>query len=359
MKKKILARLRAVICSGGTAKSYILYLPLAMTILLGWPLLASAHVKWFVKEHSKPLVQVSQFSFTEPWVQIWVGIILVCVTIALLLERYLPNPPAKFMTFVHNHRQQALHLLQMLVGLALLLTAVKGAILAPHLSDKSFFGLLLRFIQGGIGILFIANIMIRLGAVLMIFLYLASSVLFGFITSLEYFNFLGVALFLLLQAASDDRVRSYAVPALRIHTGIALVVLAFTEKLIDPNLAVGFLEKYKINFMQALGVDFFTDRLFVLSAGCSELIFGIIFILGLITRINTLTLACFLTASNLYFFLVGKTDEAFLELIGHMPLIAVAILLILYGGGNRLCVSHLLSRKETPRDQPVAGLSEA
>ncbi len=353
MKKKSLTRLRTVIWSGATVKSHILPLLLAMTIILGWPLLASAHVKWFVRQDSGPLVQVSQFSLTEPWVQIWVVAILVCVTMALLLERYLPHPPAKLVSFAQNHRQQALHLLQLLVGLALLLTAVKGAILAPHLSEKSLFGLLLRFIQGGIGILFIANIMIRLGAILMVLLFLASAGLFGFITSLEYFNFLGIALFLLLQSAPEDRVRSYALPALRIHTGIALVVLACTEKLIDPNLAIHFLEKHQINFMQALGVHFFTDRLFVLSAGCTELIFGIIFILGFITRINTMTLAGFLVASNLYFFLVGKTDEAFLELIGHMPLIAVAILLVLYGGGNRLCLINLFFRREMQPEQPL------
>ena len=345
MLKRVQTESRTAIWLGAAARSYLLHLPLAMTILLAWPALAAAHVKWFVQDNPHPLVQVSPFSFSEPWVQIWTVIILVCLTMALILERYLPNPPAKLVAFAENHRQQALHLLQLLVGLALLLTAARGAILAPHLADKSLFGLLLRFVQGGIGVLFIANIVIRWGAVLLILLFLASAGLFGFITSLEYFNFLGVALFLLLQPAPNDRVRSYALPALRIHTGIALGVLAWTEKLIDPNMAIRFLEKHQINFMQALGVPFFTDRLFVLSAGCSELIFALIFILGLITRVNTLVLAGFLTASNLYFFLVGKTDEAFMELIGHMPLIAVAIILILYGGGSRLCVTNLLFRK--------------
>ncbi|MCM2358275.1 MAG: hypothetical protein NDI77_09005 [Geobacteraceae bacterium] len=322
-----------------------MHLPLVLTLLLGLPVLASAHVKWFVREDSEQLVQVSQFSFAEPWVQTWVGIILVCVTMALLMERYLPGPPEKLVTFAQDRRQQAVHLFQGLVGLALLLTAVKGAILAPHLSEESLFGLLLRFAQGGIGVLFIANKAVRLGAVLMVVLFLASTGLFGFITSLEYFNFLGIALFLLLQSAPGDRVRSYALPVMRIHTGIALGVLAWTEKLIDPNLAARFLEKNQINFMKALGEQIFTDRVFILCAGCTELIFAIIFTLGLITRINTLALAGFLVSSNLYFFLVGKTDEAFLELSGHLPLIAVAILLILYGGGSRLCLTNLFFHK--------------
>jgi uncharacterized membrane protein YphA (DoxX/SURF4 family) len=352
MKKRSLTRLQTVIWSGATAKSCILHLLPVLTILLGLPLLASAHVKWFVRENTEPLVQASKFSLAEPLVQTWVGIILICITMALLLERYLPNPPEKLVTFAQNRRRQLLHLFQLLVGLAMLLTAVKGAILAPHLSEESLFGLLLRFVQGGIGVLFIANLAVRLGAVLMVVLFLASTGLFGFITSLEYFNFLGVALFLLLQSAPDDRGRSYALPVLRIHTGIALGVLAWTEKLIDPNLAICFLEKNQINFMKALGVHIFTDRVFVLCAGSTELIFAIIFILGLITRINTLALAGFLVSSNLYFFLVGKTDEAFLELSGHLPLFAVAILLTLYGGGSRLCLTNLFFRKAQREPDP-------
>jgi hypothetical protein len=354
MKKRSLTISRMVVWSGATARSCIHHLPLVLTILLGVPLLASAHVKWFAPEEPEHLVQVSQFSFTEPWVQIWVGIILICITMALLLERYLPNPPEKLVTFAQNHRQQATHLLQGLVGLALLLTAVKGSILAPHLSEESLYGLILRFVQGGIGVLFIANIAVRLGAVLMVGLFLASAGLFGFITSLEYFNFLGIALFLLLQSAPGDRVRSYALPVLRVQTGIALGVLAWTEKLIDPNLAVSFLEKNQLNFIQSLGGHIFTDRVFVLCAGCTELIFAIIFTLGLITRINTLAIAGFLVSSNLYFFLVGKTDEAFVELGGHLPLLAVAILLILYGGGSRLCLANLFFRKAQREPDPEA-----
>ncbi len=345
MNKKLLTSLQAGILSGATVKPCILHLQMVLTILLGLPLLASAHVKWFVREDTEHLVQASKFSFAEPWVQVWAGVILICIAMALLLERYLPNPPEMLVTFAQNNRRQVLHLFQLLVGLAMLLTAVKGAILAPHLSEISLFGLLLRFVQGGIGVLFIANKAVRAGAVLMIVLFLASTGLFGFITSLEYFNFLGIALFLLLRSNQDDRSRSYALPVMRIHTGIALGVLAWTEKLIDPNLAIRFLEKNQINFLKALGEDIFTDRFFVLCAGCTELIFAIIFILGLITRINTLSLAGFLVSSNLYFFMVGKTDEAFLELSGHLPLFAVAILLILYGGGNKLCLTNLFSSK--------------
>lgn len=324
-------------------------LTMALTAVLLLPLSASAHVKWFVREDGEHPMAVSHFSLGEPAVLIWIGVILAAVAMALLLDRFLPGPPEKLGRFACERRRQILHLFQVLVGLALLLTAVKGAILAPHLEEAGAVGLLLRFVEGGVGVLFIANKGVRPGAALMVALFAASTALFGFVSSLEYFNFLGIALFLFLVSSPagslDDRLHPYALPLLRIHTGIALGVLAWTEKLIDPNLAVRFLEKNQVNFMKALGIDLFSDRLFVLCAGCTELLFSIIFALGLITRINTLALAGFLVASNLFFFIVGKTEEAFLELTGHLPLLAIAAILILYGGGTRLRLTNLFSRK--------------
>jgi uncharacterized membrane protein YphA (DoxX/SURF4 family) len=309
----------------------------SQAVLLICPSLVDAHIKWFVDETTMDRVEITHFALEEPVVQVWIGVILSCIVAAAVLERFLPQPPERLVAFTQTHRQKIVRLFQIMVGLALLLTAVKGAIIAPHLEEKGQLGLLLRFVEGGIGVLLIANIAVRLGGALLVALYSVSAGLFGFISSLEYFNFLGIALFLLFNSApADSQAREYALPLLRVHTGIALSVLAWTEKLYAPHLAMSFLEKNKVNFMQTLGFDFFSDRLFVLSAGCTELIFGIIFILGLITRLNTLALAGFLVSSNLYFFMVGKTDEAFLELSGHLPLIAIAILFVMFGGGDRL-----------------------
>jgi len=309
---------------------------------------AFAHVKWFVKDAGTG--SAVHFSFSETTVQIWTVVVLVCVAVALLLDWIVPEPPRKLREFAENRRGQILHLFQVLVGLALLVTAVQGAIIAPHFTEPGSGGLLLRFVEGGVGLLLIANKGVRLAACLMVVLFLASAGLFGFISSLEYFNFLGVALFLLINSIPADSqyqsLRPYALPLLRVHAGIALGVLAWTEKLLDPSLAVRFLEENQINFMQALGFEQFSNRFFVLCAGCTELIFSLIFALGLVTRINTLALAGFLVSSNLYFFVVGKTNEAFLELTGHLPLFAIALLLLLYGAGDRLRLTSLVFRRK-------------
>jgi uncharacterized membrane protein YphA (DoxX/SURF4 family) len=313
---------------------------------------AWAHVKWFVKEEGGQ--SAVHFSFSETTVQIWTVIILVCVSMALLLDRIIPEPPRQMREFAASRRVQILHLFQVLVGLALLVTAVQGAIIAPHLTEPGRGGLVLRFVEGGIGLLLIANQGVRLAASLLVLLFLVSTLLFGFVSSLEYFNFLGIALFLLVNSIPEGHryqsLSPYALPLLRVHAGIALGVLAWTEKLVDPSLAIRFLEKNQVNFMQALGIESFTNRLFVLCAGCTELIFALIFALGLVTRINTLALAGFLVSSNLYFFLVGKTDEALLELTGHLPLFAIALILILYGAGDRLRLTNLVFRRQRPRN---------
>jgi hypothetical protein len=322
---------------------------LATTVTLAsWPAVAGAHVKWFVR-HRAGEAGVAPFTLADPAVQVWTAVVLVLVLAAAVLDRRVRTPPPSLTSFAQWQQPQIQDVFQLLVGLALLLTALKGAIVAPHLGDGGALVLALRFLQGAIGVLLMANRVVCCAATLMVGVFVSSTALFGFVSSLEYFNFLGSAVFLLLLRAPAtsrlDRWRHYGVPLLRIHLGIALGVLAWTEKLLDPALAIRFLEENQVNFMKALGIESFSDRLFVLSAGSTELLFAIVFVLGLVTRINTLALAGFLVSSNAYFFAVGKTNEAFLELSGHLPLFAIAMILILYGDGGALRLPNRLAQR--------------
>ncbi|MEH6579592.1 MAG: DoxX family membrane protein [Amphritea sp.] len=121
--------------------------------------------------------------------------------------------------------------------------------------------------------------------------------------------------------------------------GIALIVLAFTEKLLNPEMAMRFLAEHNMNFMQLMGVEAYSDYLFVLSAGLAEVLFGVVLILGVVTRTNILALACFMVASNTYFFMMGSNFNAVLEFFGHMPIFAAAIIFIIYGAGDKLTFS--------------------
>ena len=86
--------------------------------------------------------------------------------------------------------------------------------------------------------------------------------------------------------------------------------------------------------MPVLGFDWYSDQLFVLSAGMMELVIGVIILIGVITRLTTFVLAAFMFASNVTFLVTGRSDEALSEMIGHMPIIATAIILLLLGSGR-------------------------
>ncbi|MBI3671179.1 hypothetical protein HY249_00085 [Candidatus Azambacteria bacterium] len=80
--------------------------------------------------------------------------------------------------------------------------------------------------------------------------------------------------------------------------------------------------------MQNLGFSWYSDYLFVLSAGFVESLLGLIFILGVVTRLNALATAIIFTIP---LFLMGPV-----ELIGHMPHFSLVLLLLIFGSGNKL-----------------------
>lgn len=315
-------------------------LQFAFLFLFGVPITAAAHVKWFVPSETIAPAQSLRFHLADPAVQLWISVIVLALLIAYLLDRQNFAPPRALLQTGERRRGRIIYLFQLIMGLSLLATAYKGSVLAPHLHEGTALTTMFRVAEGLIGLFFISNFRVFWGAILLFILYVASTAVFGFLMSLEYFNLLGIAVFLFLLKAPDGTAmahkRQWALPLLRVHTGVALSILAFSEKLLRPELAMDFLARHEINFMPLLGFESFSDHLFVLSAGSSELIFGLIFLLGFVTRINTLTIAGFLIASNLYFFLIGKFAEGFLEIIGHANLFAIAMILIFYGAGEKL-----------------------
>lgn len=293
----------------------------------------TAHVKWFVEmspEKTDPLA----YSLSEPLVLMWAGIILLGVIIAGLLDRFIPEPTS-WLKKIAPWRERILWLFQALVGISLVLSASQGALLAPHYQGISSFWFLLQGVVGG---LFIFNLWIPWASLGLIALYGAAIFTFGLKEALDYMNFFGIALFLLLRTGAWPAVASrrvWALPLLRVFTAIALIVLAFSEKLLHPSDTIKLLAEYPLNFMAQLGIDGFTDRIFTLCAGSTEVLFGLIFLFGFIPRINTLALAGFLISSNLYFFVSGFPEGGIMELTGHLPVLATGLIFLLEGAGQR------------------------
>jgi uncharacterized membrane protein YphA (DoxX/SURF4 family) len=97
---------------------------------------------------------------------------------------------------------------------------------------------------------------------------------------------------------------------LRVSLGLTLVVLAFTEKLLNLDLAEAFLQQHPVNFMRYWGSSM-TDRTFAVCAGCVELAVGLLLVFGFFPRV-VIFLAWLPLNMTLMVF-------NWAELIGHLP----------------------------------------
>ena len=111
--------------------------------------------------------------------------------------------------------------------------------------------------------------------------------------------------------------------ALRVAAGSALIVVAFAEKLANPALALDFLAKHPhFNVAQEVGLHM-SDLEFVRLAGVVEVLFGLLVISGALPQLCVLIAGVPFNAT-LYF--VGT-----IELLGHLPIYAAMLVLLVYG----------------------------
>ena len=300
-----------------------------------------AHVRWFY-DTNVTVENFVAYKITDPEVLIWIALALLIVAASIMLDAVLP-----VVRIVGSEtRHDFIEILRIFTGMSMLLTAYEGAIIAPHLIAYGAFGTKLVFLQAIIGILFIANRFVRHAAILLIILHLGLTIQFGILAALEYLIMVGLAIFLLINNLPTAELRNefkpFSVAIMRILAGISLITLGMAEKLFGAIMAESFLAANPWNFLPALGFEFFTDRLFALSAGFTEVIFGVILVLGTTTRLNVLALSIVLLASNILFIIEGNNEAALVEFVGHMPIIGVALVLLLLGAGQRWKLRTLL-----------------
>ena len=115
---------------------------------------------------------------------------------------------------------------------------------------------------------------------------------------------------------------------LRSLVGGSLVVLAFTEKLARPDLALAFLDRFPaFNLLSVVGLHV-SDPTFIRIAGAIELCFGLLLISGRLPQI--VVLAAGIPFNATLFFLGAE------ELIGHLPIYGAMLALIVYGSSHEL-----------------------
>jgi hypothetical protein len=119
-----------------------------------------------------------------------------------------------------------------------------------------------------------------------------------------------------------------AIWALRVGAGVALIVVAFAEKLANPDLALAFLADHPhLNVAREIGLPM-GDLEFVRLAGAIEVLFGLLVLSGALPQIIVIAAGIPFNAT-LWFF--GTS-----ELVGHLPVYGAMLVLLVYGSDPEL-----------------------
>jgi hypothetical protein len=299
------------------------------------PRLPLAHEKWFVDDPGA-FGADWDFFFEAPSLLLVAAVVVVALAWHLVGGR-LPRPELRFLEPLGRLAPWIPRLLGIHLGVSLLSLAVANAYLAPNLRlDDVPGGAAIAFLQGLLGVWLITGAWLRPAALVTLLLGPLAALLAGPVAMLEAIDLLGIALFLAMLPPGHDRygavepapeLAARALFALRVCAGLALVVLAFSEKLANPQLAREFIGNYPaFDLFQTLGVPLGGDA-FIRLAGAVELLFGLLLISGRIPQVAVIVAGI---PFNATLFFLGRT-----ELIGHLPVYGVMLALLVYGSSPR------------------------
>ncbi len=226
-----------------------------------------------------------------------------------------------------------LHLAVSLVGLLSL-----GFYLSPAMAlQPDIVGILLGAVMAVVAVGLATGFHARWAAALLVIAGPLGMLEFGVSPVLQRIDVLGLALFVILagpgrwsadyelgHAADLDPVAAArALWALRMAAGVALIVVAFVEKLANPDLALAFLaERPELNAAQAVGIAM-SDQEFIRLAGAIEVLFGLLPISGALPQAIVLIAGVPFNAT-LWFF--GSV-----ELVGHLPVYGAMLVILVFG----------------------------
>lgn len=165
---------------------------------------------------------------------------------------------------------------------------------------------------------------------------------FGVVPVLARVDLLGLAVFIIFtgpglwsadveggrERPEDGAARARAIWALRIAVGAALIVVAFQEKLANPDLALALLQdKPELNVADRIGLPL-GNLEFARIAGAIEVLFGLLLISGALSQAAVLIAGVPFNAT-LWFFGIN-------ELVGHLPIYGAMLVLLVFGSHPQL-----------------------
>ncbi len=268
------------------------------------PGLALAHGKWLVPDYQKVIAEqhgtFEFYSFQSLEVSVWILFSILVIAIASYLHRHLPDWGG-LVRFAQKYKNLIDHTAQFILGVFLASTALFwNVVILPTEAANAPILITLKYAQVIIGAMFIFHLAPRYASIGLIILTSVVTISHGAEAILENIILFSLALYFYLMHTQVKGfwavMKKYSIDIVRIGTGVSLIVLAFTEKLMYPELGMQFLVEHDWNFMQPL-FPWFTNELFVLSTGFAEMLFGVVFIFGYVTRITTIVIAMFFVAS--------------------------------------------------------------
>ena len=311
-----------------------------------------AHETWFTS--ARPPIDWS-FAGSAP------SLLVIAAAVALAgawraVARWTPRPEISALEPLGRIAPWVPRLLAIHAGVSLLAQAARGTFLAPSLDLPSdAVGVSVRIAEGVLGVWLVSGFRVRGAAFAVVLAGPLGALAYGAVPILERLDLLGIAVFLAIlppgadrwgAASTDAGTVRQAVLWLRVLVGGSLVVLAFTEKLARPELALAFLDRFPaFNLLQTLGIPV-SDLAFVRIAGAVELLFGLLLISGTMPQLVVLLAGI---PFNATLFFLG-TDE----LIGHLPIYGAMLALLVYGSSRELApeVDRFL-RRAAPRRRAV------
>lgn len=299
------------------------------------PQVVSAHTRWFAEREIAPYVP------SEPlllYLSIWIGVCLLIVLIGIVFE----NERWFQFSFLNSTKphvfERASSTFIMVTGTFFMIAGTHEYLFSPNLTVASGIPMGLVVIQIIVGLAFLLGIASRVAGIVLGILWLSTFFFTESILVFENIWVLSIAIFATLMGNNYFSILSfsflrklvapykhYALSFLRLGTGITLMVLGLSEKILAPELGINFLTLHHWNFMHLLGFTY-SDYLFTISAGAVEFLFGLVFVLGVVTRLNALVVAI---VFSIPLFILGP-----IELAGHLPHFAAIVLLLMFGSGG-------------------------
>ena len=295
-----------------------------------------SHERWFVESQA-----AGDWSFfLSPLPLVLTAAVVAVALVWRLLALRVDGPELPLLRRLGGLVPWVPRLLGIHLGVALLALAATGAFITPSIDRFEGAGNALLLVEAALGIWLVTGWQLRTASALVLALAPALAVVGGWTALGECANLAAVAAFLVVVPPGPDA-HGAAYPAraqlrwallwLRLGVGTALIVLAFTEKLVNPAMAIDTLERFPaLDVFSLVGINL-SPETFVAVAGAVELLFGLLVISGAFPQVVVLVAMVPFNATLLLF---GQT-----EMVGHLPVYGVFLALLVYGSSAETAAS--------------------